>query len=161
MAVNLFFFAHQPLQQAEILLIAIGREIEVAGNANKLLLFNRLFMLFHERLIGPPRDASRGGTASDRREVAACQDRRIDAGKRFLRNDGTSLWLEGLENKAECLSTPMQIVDYSRAVACLVGRGPGVDVLHSVTHGVVEEDCDLSSRGGHGLSLTDAWPSGL
>jgi hypothetical protein len=54
LAVNLFFFSHQPLQQAEILLIAVGREIEVAGNANKLLLFNRLFMLFHERLIGPP-----------------------------------------------------------------------------------------------------------
>jgi hypothetical protein len=47
----------------------------------------------------------------------------------------------------------MQIVDYSRAVACLVGRGSGVDVVHSVTHGVVEEDCDLSSRGGHSLSL--------
>ena len=59
MAVNLFFFAHQPLQKAEILLIAVGREIEVAGNANKPLFFNRLFMLFHERLIGPPRDASR------------------------------------------------------------------------------------------------------
>ena len=58
--------------------------------------------------------------------------------------------------KAQLLGAPMQIVDYSRAVACLVGRGPGVDVLHSVTHGVVEEDCDLSSRGGHSLSLTDA-----
>src|SRR6516162_4361435 len=27
-----------------------------------------------------------------------------DAGKRFLRNDGISFWLEGLENKAECLA---------------------------------------------------------
>ena len=58
-----------------------------------------------------------------------------------------SFCLEGLENKTESLGTPMQIVDYSRAVACLVGRGPGVDVFHSVTHGVVEEDCDLAGRG--------------
>ena len=36
MAVNLFFIAHQPLQQTEILLITIGREIEVAGNAAAL-----------------------------------------------------------------------------------------------------------------------------
>ena len=67
-----------------------------------------------------------------------------------------SFCLEGLENKTESLGTPMQIVDYSRAVACLVGRGPGVDVFHSVTHGVVEEDCDLAGRGGYSLCLTDA-----
>ena len=50
----------------------------------------------------------------------------------------------------------MQIVDYPRAVACLVGRRTGVDVLHSVTHGVVEQDCDLARRGGHRLGLADA-----
>ena len=52
--------------------------------------------------------------------------------KPTLRNDGTSLWLKGLENEAESLGAPMQIADYSRAVACLVGRGPGVDVLRPV-----------------------------
>ena len=49
------------------------------------------------------------------------------------------LLARGAGEQTESLGTPMQIVDYSRAVACFVGRGPGVDVLHSVTHGVVEE----------------------
>ena len=61
-----------------------------------------------------------------------------------------------MENKTESLGTPMQIVDYSHAVTCLVGRGSGVDVFHSVTHGVVEKDCDFPGRCGHSLSLADA-----
>ena len=50
----------------------------------------------------------------------------------------------------------MQIMDYPRAVACLVERRTGIDVLHSVTYGVVEQDCDLARRGGHRLGLADA-----
>ena len=72
------------------------------------------------------------GHACDRREVAARQDRGADAGERFLRNGSTSFRLQGLENKPECLGTPMQIVDHSRAVSCLVVRRPGVDVFHPV-----------------------------
>jgi hypothetical protein len=36
-------------------------------------------------------------------KAAARQDWRADAGERFLRNGGTSYWLEGLENKANAL----------------------------------------------------------
>ena len=32
----------------------------------------------------------------------------------------------------------------------------GVDVFHSTTHGVVEQDCDLACRGGHRLGLANA-----
>ena len=102
------------------------------------------------------RRRQRSGAAGRRREVAARQDRRADAGERFLRNGSTSFWLHGLENKAECLGTPMQIVDHPRAVACLVRRRSGIDVFHSMTHGVVEQHCDLAGRGGDRLGLADA-----
>src|SRR5262245_63550039 len=73
----------------------------------------------------------------------------------FLRNGSSSFGLQGLENKPECLGTPMQIVNDSGAVAGLVGRGPWIDILHSVPHSVVEQDCDLAGRGGHRLGLAD------
>ena len=73
-----------------------------------------------------------------------------------LRNGSTDFRLQGLENKAECLGTPMQIVDHSRPVTRLVGRGSGIDIVHSVSHSIVEQNCDLAGRGGHGLGLADA-----
>jgi transposase len=73
-----------------------------------------------------------------RHQGAAREDRRTNAGERFLRNDDARCRLHGLENESECLGAPMQIVHYPRAVACLVERRAGVDVLHSVTHCVVE-----------------------
>lgn len=42
-----------------------------------------------------------GGVTRHRREVAARQDRRTDAGEPFLRNGGAGCRLHGLENKAE------------------------------------------------------------
>src|SRR6202011_2201342 len=75
----------------------------------------------------------------------------------FLRNDDDARGrLHGLENKSECLGAPMQIVHYPRAVTCLVERRTGVDVLHSMTHSIVEQDCDLACRGRHRLGLADA-----
>src|SRR5712671_2603821 len=74
----------------------------------------------------------------------------------FLRNGSTSFRLQGLQNKAECLGTSVQIVDHPCTVACLVGRGPGIDVIHSVAHSVVEQDCDLAGRCGDCLGLADA-----
>ena len=73
-----------------------------------------------------------------------------------FRNGSTYFRLQGLENKAECLGTPMQIVDHSRPVTRLVGPGPGIDIVHSVSHSIVEQNCDLAGRGGHGLGLADA-----
>src|SRR3954467_10901779 len=93
------------------------------------------------------------GHACDRCEVAACQDRGADAGERFLRNGSTYFWLQGLKNKTECLGTPMQIVDHSRPVTRLIGRGPRINIVHSVSHGIVEQNCDLAGRGRHGLGL--------
>ena len=63
-----------------------------------------------------------------------------------LHNGSTSFRLQGLQNKTECLSTSVQIVDHPRTVACLIGRSPGIDVIHSVTHGVIEylRSCGLS-----------------
>jgi hypothetical protein len=43
---RLFLPADQSLQQGEVLFIAVGREIEMAGNADKLFLFNRLSCCF-------------------------------------------------------------------------------------------------------------------
>jgi len=40
------------LQKVEVPFIAVRREIEVAGNASELFLFNRLFVLLHKGLIG-------------------------------------------------------------------------------------------------------------
>src|ERR1700680_1718085 len=73
----------------------------------------------------------------------------------FLRNDDARCRIHGLENKSECLGAPMQIVNYACAVACLVVRCTGIDILHSVTHGVVEQDCDLARCRGHRLSLAN------
>jgi hypothetical protein len=44
------------LQKAEVLFIAVGREIEIAGNAGELLFVNRLFVPLHKGLIGSPGD---------------------------------------------------------------------------------------------------------
>jgi hypothetical protein len=52
----MFLWADQPLQQAEVLFIAVGSAIEIAGNAHELFLFNRLFGLLHKGLIGSPGD---------------------------------------------------------------------------------------------------------
>ena len=38
----------------------------------------------------------------------------------------------------------------------LIGRCTGADVLHSVPHGIVEQDCDLARRGDDRLGLADA-----
>lgn len=95
------------------------------------------------------------GDACHGREVAARQDRRVDAGERFLRN-GTSSWFQRLQNKAEMSWPSVQIVDHSRTVACLVGRGAGIDVVHFVTDRVGEQHCDLAGRRGDCLGLADA-----
>lgn len=50
----------------------------------------------------------------------------------------------------------MQIVDHSRTVACPVGRGAGIDVVHSVTDSVVEQDCDLAGRRGDCLAVAQS-----
>jgi hypothetical protein len=96
--------------------------------------------------------------ACRRRETAACQDRRADAVERFLRN-GARCRLHRLENKPECFGVSMQIIDDPGAIACFVERRAGVD--HSVTHGVVEQNCDLARRGGHRLGFADAAESRL
>src|SRR5258705_13289847 len=77
---------------------------------------------------------------------------------RFLRNGSTDFRLRGLENKAECLGTPTQIVDHSRPVTRLVGRGAGIDIVHSVSHSIEEQNCDLAGRSGpqHGFPHS-AW----
>jgi len=50
----------------------------------------------------------------------------------------------------------MQIMDQPLAVACLVERRAWIDVLHSVTYSVIEQDCDLARRGRHRLGLANA-----
>jgi len=54
-----FLFAYQPLQESEILFVAVWREVQCPGDTDQLLFFNLLFMLFHEGLVRPPRDARR------------------------------------------------------------------------------------------------------
>src|SRR6266404_8837290 len=58
-------------------------------------------------------------------------------------------WLRGVENKPERLGAPMQILDHALAVPGLVERRTRIDVLHSMAHGVIEQNCDLARRGGH------------
>ena len=98
----------------------------------------------------------RSARCERRFEEPARQDRRADAGERFLRNSSTSFQLQGLQDKAECFGTSVQIVDHPCSVASLVGRGPGIDVIHSVAHNVVEQDCDLAGCCGDCLGLADA-----
>ena len=43
------------------------------------------------------------------------------------RNDRISFRLQGLKNEAECLGTPVQIIDHQCAVTCLVRRGCGIE----------------------------------
>jgi hypothetical protein len=49
----------------------------------------------------------------------------------------------------------MQIVDDPCAVADLVRRRARVDVIHSVTHGIVEENRYLARGGGDRLGFAD------
>src|SRR6476619_1027347 len=75
---------------------------------------------------------------------------------RFLRNGDAWCWLRGVENKPERLGAPMQILDHALAVPGLVERRTRIDVLHSMAHGVIEQNCDLARRGGHRLGFADA-----
>jgi hypothetical protein len=68
------------------------------------------------------------------------------------RHQESALWAEG---HIQALGAPMQIMDYPRVIPGLVERRTGIDVPHSVTHGVVEHDCDLAHRGGDCLGLAD------
>ncbi len=61
-----------------------------------------------------------------------------------------------MKNKAECLGAPMQIFDHPLTVSGVLERRTRVDIFHSVTHGVVEQSCNLARRGGHRLGLADA-----
>ena len=74
----------------------------------------------------------------------------------FLRNGDGGCRLNGLERKAKDLCAPMQIVYDPGSIAGLVERRARVDVVHPVAHGVVEQDGDLSRRGGDRLGLADA-----
>ena len=147
---------HTPAFKSKVALAAVKGDRTLAQLAEQFDVHPNQITSWKAQLESGAADVFGPGGGSAAQPAIDVKSLHAKIGELFLRNDGTSLWLKGLENEAECLGAPMQIVDYSRAVACLVGRGPGVDVLHSVTHGVVEEDCDLSSRGGHGLSLTDA-----
>ena len=152
---------HTPAFKAKVALAAIKGDRTLAQLAEQFDVHPNQITSWKAQLEGGAADVfgPGGGNAAPaggRREVAARQDRRADAGERFLRNGDAECRLHGLENEAECLGAPMQIVDHPRAVACLVERRAGIDVLHSVTHGVVEQDCDLARRGGHRLGLADA-----
>ena len=74
----------------------------------------------------------------------------------FLRNGCSGRDLDGLKGKSECLGSPQQIAHHSLAIAHLIRRGAGIHVVHSVPHGVVEQDRDLASRSGDGFGLADA-----
>src|SRR6266851_9914534 len=103
------------------------------------------------------RSAHQGGIAERKAMIDREHDLSIiKQAEVFLRNGSTSFRLQGLQNKAECLGTSVQIVDHPCTVACLVGRGPGIDVIHSVAYSVVEQDCDLAGRCGDCLGLADA-----
>src|SRR6516225_3348490 len=78
------------------------------------------------------------------------------APRQFLRNGDARYRLYGLEREAEGLCAPMQIVYDAGPIAGLVERRARVDVVHAVTHGVVEQDSDLACGGGDRLGLADA-----
>ena len=152
---------HTPAFKAKVALAAVKGDRTLAQLAEQFDVHPNQITSWKAQLEGGAADVfgpgrQRAGRAGGRREVAARQDRRADAGERFLRNGSTGFRLQGLQNKAECLGTSVQIVDHPRTVARLVGRGPGIDVIHSVTHGVVEQNCDLAGRGGDCLGLADA-----
>ena len=63
--------------------------------------------------------------------------------------------VDELRQRSDDLSKSLD-VDHPRTVACLIERRAGIDILHSMTHGVIEQNCDLAGRGGHGLGLADA-----
>jgi hypothetical protein len=71
----------------------------------------------------------------------------------FLRNDDRRRWLE---DEAEGLGAPTQVVDDPCTITGPVGGCARVDVVHSVTDGVVEENRDLARSRGDRLDLADA-----
>ena len=71
----------------------------------------------------------------------------------FLRN---GYWRYWLEDEAEGLGAAMQVVDDPRPITGLVGGRARVDVVHPMTQGVIEENCDLARGRGDRLDLPDA-----
>ena len=47
------------MKESVVLFIAVRCEVQRPGDTDQLFFFYLLFVLFHERLIGPPRDTSR------------------------------------------------------------------------------------------------------
>ena len=56
----------------------------------------------------------------------------------------------------EGLGAAMQVVDDPRPITGLVGGRARVDLVHPMTQGVIEENCDLARGRGDRLDLPDA-----
>ena len=112
---------HSPAFKAKVALAAIKGERTLAQLAEQFDV--------HPGLEGAARRQRGERLRGRRRRVpssavrgyqgAACEDRRTDAGERFLRN-GARRRLNRLKDKAECLGAPMQICDHSLTVSGLV-----------------------------------------
>src|SRR5712671_4493631 len=141
---------HSPAFKAKVALAAVKGDRTIAQLAEHFDVHPNQITAWKSQLEGSASEVfgSGGGTPA----TPAVDVKSLHA----KRNGSTSFRLQGLQNKAECLGTSVQIVDHSRTVACLVGRGPGIDVIHSVAHSVVEQDCDLAGRCGDCLGLADA-----
>ncbi len=87
------------------------------------------------------------------RLVAAGVDR--DVRGREKASDHAPTWVEFVDAE----STPRRRRTDAQSTPCLVGRRSGIEVFHSMAHGVVKQHRDLSGRGGDRTLLLGASPS--
>src|SRR4030088_2962185 len=119
---------HSPAFKAKVALAAVKGDRTIAQLAEHFDVHPNQITAWKSQLEGSASEVFGSGRwdaghTRGRCEVAPRQDRRADTGERFLRNGSTSFRLQGLQNKAECLGTSVQIVDHPCTVGCLVRRG--------------------------------------
>jgi hypothetical protein len=73
----------------------------------------------------------------------------------FLRNSFHH-WGSGHQGEPQALRAALQVVDHALPVAIFIGGHAGVDVGHAKAEGVVEQNRELASGGGHRLGFARA-----
>ena len=149
---------HTPAFKAKVALAAIKGDRTLAQLAEHFDVHPNQITTWKAQLEGRASDIFGSGSTAPSTPAVDVKSLHAKIGELTLENDygDAGGGLEGLENKAERLGTPTQIIDHPLAIAGLVERRARIDVLHSVTDGVIEQDRDLACSGGHRIGLADA-----
>lgn len=111
---------HTPAFKAKVALAAVKGDRTIAQLAEQFDVHPNQIMAWKAQLEGGASEVFGSGSVTTAVPAVDLKSLHAKIGE-LARNGSTSFRLHWLENKPECLGTPMQIVDDSRAVARLVG----------------------------------------